>query len=273
MRKRQGITDDDVVRWIKNGYGQGQGNGYRPYFHVRDVPSEGEGHELPLRLFPGRREPHQYLSYLEASIGCVIEWLNAIEIREQYAALSETWDRSETIQIADSLGVRHPVHPGTTTQCVITTDIVAILPQGIIDAVYVKPSALLDPKTQRGRRNLQKRMIEEVYWSRRERATFRTADEFTYSDVYRRNAFDLRARLFQKEYLHLIPRAPEIVLAIVKRWGRTKTQYAIVSSVANDVGLSPLEVTNLLYRSIWDRTLVVDIESARLHPNNPVLVQ
>jgi len=34
------------ARWIKEGRGQGNGKDYKPWFTVRDVPSEGRSHRL-----------------------------------------------------------------------------------------------------------------------------------------------------------------------------------------------------------------------------------
>lgn len=273
VRKRRGVTDADVDRWLGQGFGQGSGDSYRPFLHVRDVPSEGEGWQLPVLLFPNRRDPHQFLSFLEASTSCVLEWEGATEVREQFAALSVNGDRSETIEIAKALDVRHPKVPGTATANVVTTDIVARMPGVRTKAVYVKPRDHLDPKTARGRRNLEKRDIEQVYWARRKDTDFISADEFTYPEMLRRNVFDLRTRLFHKEHDHLLPRMKEIADLFVACWTKTKPLSAVIDLIVKECRLDQLQVTNLVYRAAWNRLIPADLSASRFHPRNPVVLR
>jgi hypothetical protein len=96
------------------------------------------------------------------------DWLYAfhaihglVDVREQYPLL----DLEETMQIADQLGIVHPTDPRTREPCVVTTDFVLTLAEGLREvdlAVAIKPSAdLASPRT------LEKLEIERVYWTAR----------------------------------------------------------------------------------------------------------
>ncbi|WP_061532079.1 TnsA endonuclease N-terminal domain-containing protein [Collimonas arenae] len=151
-------TVEIVKRWIKAGYGQGQGSSYKPFMNVRDVPSIGASNMVTSRI-TGRN--HHYLSRQEFKTHLLAEYSRStLDIREQFALLP--WD--ETQSIAKNLGIRHPHFPGTSTPTVLTTDLVLSFkrPDGIeLVAVSVKLTKHLTP------RNLEKLLIERVYWNRR----------------------------------------------------------------------------------------------------------
>lgn len=118
MRKRRRATPENVNAWIRRGDGQGEGRNFRPFFHVRDVPSRGRSHIL-VGLRTGRT--HHYLSDIEYNYHLLAEFASeVIDIREQFALLP--W--GETQSIASALRIRHPVYPCTHTPIVMTSDIV-----------------------------------------------------------------------------------------------------------------------------------------------------
>jgi hypothetical protein len=49
MKKRTKVLEQNVLNWISKGDGQGEGKNYKPFFHVRDVPSKGRS-AVELRL-------------------------------------------------------------------------------------------------------------------------------------------------------------------------------------------------------------------------------
>lgn len=163
MSKRKNATPEEVQTWIARGDGQGEFKSYKPFFHVRDVPSQGRS-AIDLGLKTGRKQ--NYLSDIEYRFHVLSEYeVNVIDIREQYACLP--WE--ETQQIAHELGIKHPTYPGTTTPIVVTTDIVLTMQNSKFDIVPVsiKPSSEIDPKNPKAKRTLEKLLIEKVYWQRR----------------------------------------------------------------------------------------------------------
>ena len=268
---RRNITDAHVARWIKQGKGQGQGNGYIPWFKVRDVPSCGEGWQTPLMYYRERSTPHQYLSRLEKSTGCILEWLGAVEIREQYADLSPHRDRDETIEIAERLGVRHPVYRDTKTPIVVTTDIVATMPKGELQAAYCKPKALLDPATEEGRRNIKKKAIEACYWDARG-IELKVVTEDTYPELLKKNVIDLRDRMFFHEHDHVVPRITEAVECFMGKWTRSTILADLIEYLPPQTGLTIQQSANLIYRATWQGLIPVKLAAGRFHPRLPVVL-
>lgn len=147
-----------VERWIRAGFGQGEGANYKPFLYVRDVPSSGTSCMVKSRT---TNRTHHYLSKQEFKTHLVTEYqAYTIDIREQYALLP--WD--ETQLISESLGVRHPTYPGTNTPIVMTTDLLVSMQRidgSELIALSVKLTKDLSP------RNLEKLLIERIYWERR----------------------------------------------------------------------------------------------------------
>lgn len=158
-RKRYGLTETRIARYIKEGRGQGTGAKYKPWFNVGDVPSRGRVH----RFFCPKvgREVH-LLSDNEYCAFISLWWDDdVVDIREQFPLL----DRKETLKIALSCGVPHPVDRKTGTIWVNTTDLLATkLKSGEKEhvAYAIKEAAELDKK-----RTIEKLEIERVYWIRR----------------------------------------------------------------------------------------------------------
>lgn len=156
--KKRNPTVQTVLRWIRAGYGQGEGSGFKPFMYVRDVPSEGTSSMVQSRI-TGRT--HHYLSWVEFSVHLLAEYCRSIvDIREQYALLP--WE--ETQETAAKLGIKHPVIPSTDTPSVVTTDLLLSLkePDGVrLVAVSVKLEKDLTPRT------LEKLLLERMYWNRR----------------------------------------------------------------------------------------------------------
>jgi hypothetical protein len=169
LAKNRRPTIADQVRWIEKGDGQGEGEKYRPWLKVRDVPSEGESREVQ-GLITGRVQ--HFFSRLEYFVFVLEERReNVVDIREQYALLP----LEETITIAGELGIRYPIIPGTKTPAVMTTDLVLsvkINNEIKFQAISVKPSSKIiesngnkdDPKITR---RLHKLVIEKTYWAKR----------------------------------------------------------------------------------------------------------
>src|SRR4030067_3196716 len=158
MPKRWGATPKNVLSWIGRGDGQGEAQNYRPFLYVRDVPSSGRS-AMVQGIITGRT--HHYLSDLEYFHHILAEYEPTVEdIREQFALLP--WE--ETQEIARSLGIQHPVYPGTRTPIVMTSDIVlTIRHQGFLkySVICVKPSSMIDPQYCRSKRVLEKLLIEK----------------------------------------------------------------------------------------------------------------
>ena len=154
-KRRYGIDEDKIDRFLKEGRGQGCGAEYRPWLRVQDVSSFGRSSRIHSRK-TGRE--HHLLSDLETAVFLLLDWSNAVtDIREQFPL-----ERDVTRRIASEMGVRHPVDSQSRTEIVMTTDFLADLrtEDGIrLIARSVKPSSELDKE-----RTLEKQEIERRYW-------------------------------------------------------------------------------------------------------------
>lgn len=153
------LTDEDIQKRIKAGYGQGYGSNYKPWLTVRNVSSKGRS----CRLYNQKIERSMTVfSKLEECTCYTLMWKDEIiDIREQYPLLP----LSETQEIAREFGIKHPRAPRAKHDLVMTTDfLITVRKEGnpYLVAVYVKyQSDLADTRTR------EKYMIEKEYWHRR----------------------------------------------------------------------------------------------------------
>lgn len=157
-RKRVGIVARDVERWIKQGFGSGEGQSYKPWIRVADVPSQGRSRRIK-GLKSGR--VHHLLSDLEYAIFLMAEYSqHIVDIREQYPLLP--YGRTEVI--ATSMGVRHPAYPQSNTPIVMTHDFVLTMGPLAVDQQTVAISAKYESATkERAKRTLEKLEIERRF--------------------------------------------------------------------------------------------------------------
>ena len=158
-KRRYGIDEDKIVRFEKEGRGQGKGAEYRPWLTIQDVSSLGRCSRI-LGRKTGRE--HHLLSDLETSAFLLYDWSDAIkDIREQYPI-----DREQTRRIAAEMGVKHPLDTSTQTDIVMTTDFILDVvgsDGNKIVARSIKPRGELDND-----RTLEKLEIERRYWTEKD---------------------------------------------------------------------------------------------------------
>ncbi|CAH9055566.1 Transposon Tn7 transposition protein TnsA [Pseudoalteromonas sp. CIP111854] len=156
MARRKLKTFDDFKRSLKNKYGIGEGEFYKPWLRVQDVKSRGVRSQV-LGLKTGRT--HHMLSSIETEFFYLAENCDSvIDIREQFPL----FPINLSIQIAKALGIDHPTHPETDVPIVITTDflLTRIINGDIVfEAISVKPEDESDDQ-----RVLEKLEIERVWW-------------------------------------------------------------------------------------------------------------
>ena len=155
-RYRQLKSLDDYRRAIRNGYGLGCGEKYKPWLRVQDVRSKGLSEKIT-GIKTGR--VHHLLSQGESEFFRLAEYgAKVVDIREQFPLLPMTLGK----RIAEALGVKFPKVPGTDTDHIMTTDFVLTLQSGMgstYRAVSVK-----QPRDLMNSRTLEKQEIERVWW-------------------------------------------------------------------------------------------------------------
>jgi len=268
MSKRKGATPQNVLSWIANGDGQGELENYKPFLHVRDVPSQGRS-AIDLGLKTGRS--HHYLSDLEYGCHVVAEYANNVgDIREQYALLP--WE--ETQQIAQELGIRHPTYPGTSTPIVVTTDIVLTISdssQFPAIALSVKMSSEIQIENKTAKRTLEKLLIEKKYWERRLIPWILcTEKNIPINRAYNLDFF--RNAMQRRELDHLSQHLPDFVIRFGETWKPNLSLTKLLTELALTFSISKSDAFTLLGRAIWMRLIKVDLDVARFDHDRPIPV-
>ena len=251
-----------VERWIKSGYGQGNGATYKPYMFVRDIPSRGRSSMVQSPI-TGRT--HHYLSTQELYVHLLAEYAPRIlDIREQYALLP--W--KETQSIAARLGIKHPKIPGTQTPVVVTTDLLLSLREcdgTQLVAVCVKLTKDLSKRT------LQKLLLERVYWNRRGIAWFLATEK---------NLPIIRARnliFFENPGRTNDPQQSSIdriwfVRRFEENWAADSTYTAILRTTCDQTGFSENLGHTAISAAIWRRQSRINIDQIYLKHSAPIIL-
>ena len=153
---RQLKTSEDFKRSLKAKYGLGEGESYKPWLRTQDVKSHGVRAKIQgLKT----KRVHHTLSSIETDFFYLAEFSDSvIDIREQFPL----FPLNLSIKIAKALNVKHPAHPETGEEIIITTDFLLtreVDGEIIFEAVSVKPEAESDDP-----RVLEKLEIERVWW-------------------------------------------------------------------------------------------------------------
>jgi len=269
MRKRGGATPENVAAWIRRGDGQGEGRNFRPFFHVRDVPSRGRSH-IVVGLRTGRA--HHYLSDIEFGYHLLAEFASeVIDIREQFALLP--WE--ETQSIASDLRIKHPVYPGTHTPIVMTSDLVLTVADSSkprLCVLCVKPASQLDPKNGGSRRILEKLWIEKEYWTSRNILWALCTDQML-PKTRVRNLDLLRPAMVGKEFDWLNPKLSEFASVFADSWSEHRSLNELLAATSRELGIRINEAFALFARSVWLRVLPINLDAAVISHTFPVILE
>lgn len=150
-KNKYAMDEQKIARFIKEGRGKGEGQYYKPWFYINEVPSHGRSSRP--HSHKSNRE-HHLLSDIENGAFFLYHWSDEVtDIREQFPL-----DRSITLQIANEMGIAPPADPTTGCQIVMTTDLLITTDKNKLLARSVKPHDALN------RRVVDKLEIERRYW-------------------------------------------------------------------------------------------------------------
>lgn len=184
-RRYLNLTENKIKKMIESGCGRGTGNDYIPWLKIGSFASKGRGN----RVADANGRVHHMFSDLEANFFYILAWKDdVIDIREQY----NLGDTTETLEIADLLGFRHPMIPGTTQPNVMTTDFVVTFKN---DDEIKHVAYAVKPAEESKKTNILKKLaIEEEYWKRR-RIEFQVVTENSYNKQKAKNIGKFFARI------------------------------------------------------------------------------
>jgi hypothetical protein len=266
MSKRNAKSIEEVLASLRRGDGQGEGATFRPYFHVRDVPSQGRS-AIDLGIKTGRL--HHYLSDIEYAYFLLAEFsLFVRTIREQYALLP--WD--ETLKIALSYGIAHPLYQSSRVPRVLTSDLVLTMTPPISPPYVViscKCQSDLNPANPESSRTLEKLLLEKVYWSRRPvRWILGTDDALPINKVQNLDFF--RPTVQSRERDGLNPLLPQFTSYFNDIWSDDRSLNEILRRTARHFRIEMIEAFTLLGRAIWQHKIPVDLDAAPLSHEEPI---
>ena len=158
--KRSKVTEKDVERWTQKWLKLQKEGNYLPWLEVREVPSTGRSRKVK-GIKTGHT--HHLLSDLEYYIYLMLEYDPTVTaIYEQFPLLP----REDSIEIANEMGIRHPVYPQSSTPIVLTTDFVfdQIVEAGKTQrkAITAKYKSALDVEKKKTKRTLHKIELEKL---------------------------------------------------------------------------------------------------------------
>lgn len=152
-KNRRRWSEKQYLRYIKEGRGQGTGADYIPWIKIHDFPSNGVCSRI-LGRTTGRI--HHLLSRNESAYFYLLDCSAKVsDIREQFPLRLQ-----DTLDIARSLGIRHPWDHSSDFPIVMTTDFLITTSDGILARTIKETSAVSDARV------LEKFAIEHAYWKR-----------------------------------------------------------------------------------------------------------
>lgn len=152
-KNRRKWNEKQYRKYIKEGRGQGTGADYIPWIKIHDFPSNGVCSRIRGRT-TGRI--HHLLSRNESAYFYHLDCSEKVsDIREQFPLRLQ-----DTLDIARSLGIRHPWDHSSDFPIVMTTDFLVTTSDGLLARTVKETAALSDARV------LEKFAIEHAYWNR-----------------------------------------------------------------------------------------------------------
>jgi len=152
-KNRRKWSEKQYQKYIKEGRGQGTGADYIPWIKIHDFPSNGVCARIRGRT-TGRI--HHLLSRNESAFFYLLDCSPDVsDIREQFPLRLQ-----DTLDIAHSLGIRHPWDHSSNFPIVMTTDFLITTRDGPRARTIKETDALSNTRV------LEKFAIEHSYWER-----------------------------------------------------------------------------------------------------------
>jgi hypothetical protein len=248
---------------------EAEGNSYRPFLHIRDVPSLGR-ETMVLGLKSNRI--HHLMSDLEYFYFLLCEFLlHVVDIREQFALVP--WELPQAI--ARGFSFTYPRYFGTKIPYVMTSDFVltVLLPDGTQREIVlsVKPAKALNSKDPKYNSTIRSPTIEREYWLRLGVEWHLCADRMLPMTKIRNLEFT-RSAMMSKEldYLNLL--IPEFATGLINKW--TANKFASLNDLLRHSALSlNLSLSNsfvLFGRAVWTHILPLNLSGSVLHHESPI---
>jgi len=262
MRARKFKTQADVDRYVSEGYGAGEGETYKPWLRVQDVPSRGRSRKVPGMTV---NRTYHVLSDLEYQYLTVLEFSErVVDIREQYPL----FPTREAQQIAARLGISYPRYPGTTVPYVLTTDFLITITDET-GQKYTAARTLKYDDELTSPKNLQRRL--EKFELERELLGSKGIDDWaivTQSMLGRtltRNLEWLRQGGISPQRHLAQPDVQQRFLDHLTYFASTeRTLSSVIRTVANAIRIPYSDGVFLFKQAVWKKAIIFDIRNTEL---------
>lgn len=261
MRGRRFKTQTDIDRYIKQGFGQGEGSEYLPWLRVQDVPSEGRSRKVH-GLKTNRL--HQFLSDGEFAYFLLLEFSEqVIDIREQFPL----FPTEQALEIARQMGIRYPKYKGTQLNYVLTSDFLITIqkPDGTrhLCARSFKCEAALLPSSEL-KRMVEKLELEKAIFQAQNINDWKLVTEKTMGLTLANNLIWLRAGRSVDPHLldHLLQRVFLDSLEFYSSGERTLA--SIIRSASAAANISYADGVLLFKYSVLNKRIKMDVRNHEL---------
>lgn len=262
MRARRFKTQADVDRYVTDGYGSGEGESYKPWLRVQDVPSRGRSRKV---LGTKVNRIHQVFSDLEYRYLTVLEFSErVVDIREQYPL----FPTEEAQQIAARLGIAYPRYPATAVPYVMTTDFLVTC----VDATGQKYTAARTLKYSdelTTDKNLQRRLekfeLEQALWASKGVTNWGIVTENMLGRALTRNLEWLRQGGVPQQRHLAQPDIQRLFLDHLAFFvSASRTLASVIRTVANAIRLPYTDAVMLFKHLVWQKAIVFDIQAVEI---------
>lgn len=260
MRWRRFKTQNDIDRYVAQGYGQGSGVDYKPWLRVQDVPSRGRSRKVK-GLKTGR--VHHVLSDLEYAYLVVLEFSErVIDIREQFPLLPV----SPIQDVATQRGIRYPRYAQTTVPFVMTTDfVVTVRTDDGLAREYARTVKYADELSSGNRllRTLEKLELERAWWLQRG-VDWKIVTEQSVDPVLARNLIWLRGSAQIERDMQSDELRARFVEGIGDAGSHDRTLSSLLRTVSYRLRMPYPDAVKLFKYLIWHKVLLVDLRTPML---------
>lgn len=263
MRGKRFKTQADIDRYIKQGYGQGEGAKYLPWLSVQDVPSRGRSRKLQGTKID---RVHHLLSDLEYVYFLLLEFSErVVDIREQYPL----FPTADAQRIAAEFGIRYPKFKSTQLLFVMTSDFLVTwrdqndqLKLAVRTLKY--DADLADPSECQ--RTVEKFELERAIWTDRgvddwKIVTHQSIDAVTAKNLQwlRKGAKDsVDGQLLRYDVQQKFMDALEYFMQ------QDRTMSSVIRSAAHAIRCPYPEAVTLFKHQVWNKSILFDIAGEEL---------
>jgi len=268
MRARRFKTQADIERSISQGFGQGEGAAYQPWWRVQDLPSRGRSRKVQGVKID---RIHHVLSDLEYQYLILLEFSErVIDIREQYPL----FPTEQAQRIAVELGIYYPRFHSTSLLYVMTTDfLVTYLDesgQPKFAARTLKYDAeLADAEPAKLKRTLEKFELEKAILAAQGITDWGIVTPSVIGDTLARNLQWVRSGAkLDRQFLRTDTLA-RFLDCLELSFHHERVLSSLIRAAASNMHVAYADGVNIFKYLIWCKAIQLDLATTELQLSKP----